>query len=76
MKRLLSILLCSALLVGLFPVAPAAASPVWPEGISIQAEGPSFKVCQRGGQCSGRACGGNHGEFCGIDECQGPVSGM
>ncbi len=39
MKRLLSILLCSALLVGLFPVAPAAASPVWPEGISIQAEG-------------------------------------
>lgn len=39
MKRLLSILLCSALLVGLFPVTKALAAPAWPEGISIQAEG-------------------------------------
>lgn len=38
MKRILTFLLCTALLTGLFPVRTQAASP-WPDNISIQAEG-------------------------------------
>lgn len=38
MKRFLTILLCFCLLTGLFPCA-VFASPEWPEGVSIEAEG-------------------------------------
>ncbi|MCI8888489.1 MAG: D-alanyl-D-alanine carboxypeptidase [Hungatella sp.] len=38
MKRLLSCILCAALLAGLWPLR-AEAAPAWPDNISIQAEG-------------------------------------
>lgn len=38
MKRILTFILCAALLAGLFPDTSQAASP-WPDNISIQAEG-------------------------------------
>ena len=39
MKRLLSLILSVVLLAGLFPFRVQAAAPLWPENISIQAEG-------------------------------------